>query len=452
MKKVLLLVLAGAMSISTFAQKGIEDGSKFGHGEDSVRCRQNLSLYSTYAKQNDYNTALEFWEICYNECPASSINIYIDGAKIRTWQMKREKDPAKKMEYFNLLMEVYDQRIKYFSDYRKAPRPAVLGRKAVDYFTLHPDGENSDKKPAYEWLKICIDESPIQQFNPAYSPYFMIASRAMLEDPAHKEQFFNDYLHVSELLDSKIAMTPDSIGKAKIRAYKKDIDDILVSSGVADCMTMENMFAPELEANKANLDWLKKVVGLFKRVKCTDTDVYFKASQYMHELQPTSESAEGCAYMCLKKEDYKQAAEYLQEAISMESDNDKKADYEYLTATVLMAAKKYSEARSHALKAADLRGGYGEPYVLIAKMYAHSVDDFKDPVTKRAVYWVAVDKLEKAKKVDPSLAESCNDLIKKYKEQFPNTEDVFMHPEVNEGSSYRVQGWINESTIVRSKK
>ncbi len=453
MKKVFaMLGIVICCSATAFAQKGIEDGSKYGHGEDSVRCIQNLSLYQTYAKQGDYASALEFWTIAYTECPAASINLYIEGAKIRTWQLKNATDPAKKMEYFNDLMQVYDQRIQYFGDYVRAPRPFVYGRKAVDYFTLHPDGENSDKKPAYEWLTICVNESSVRQFNAAYAPYFMMASMAMLEDPTHQEQFINDYLKIMDILSQKAALARTDAEKDKLASYENDVNDVFVSSGVADCLTLHNVFAKDLEANKENLAWLNKVVDLFKRVKCTDTDIYFEASQYAHQLNPTPESAEGCAYMCIKKEEYRQAASYLAEAIAMTEDNNQKAEYEYLSASALFAGKLYSDARKHALAAASLKEGYGEPYVLIAKMYANSVDLFEDAVIRRLVYCAAVDKLEKAKSVDASLAEECNSLIAKYKEQYPRSEDVFMNPNVDEGRAYTLGGWINERTIVRVRR
>lgn len=452
MKKFFVVFSVMMLSLTAFAQKGVEDGSKYGHGEDSVRCIQNLSLYQTYAKQGDYATALEFWTIAYTECPAASINLYIEGAKIRTWQLKREKDPAKKMEYFNALMQVYDQRIQYFGDYVRAPRPFVYGRKAVDYFTLHPDGENSDKKPAYEWLTICINECSVRQFNAAYAPYFILASKAMLENPEHKTQFINDYLKVMDVMDQKIALAKTDAEKEKLAAYESDINDVFVSSGVADCTTLQEIFAADLEANKANLEWLNKVVDLFKRVKCTDTEVYFAASQYSHQLNPTPESAEGCAYMCIKKEEYGKAAEYLNEAIAMTDDNNKKSEYEFLAATALFAGKQYAEARKHALAAASYKEGYAEPYVMIAKMYANSVDQFDDQVIRRLVYCAAVDKLEKAKSIDPAVAEECNDLIAKYKEQYPRSEDVFMNPNVDEGKPYTLGGWINERTIVRVKR
>ena len=452
MKKFFVVFSVMMLSFAAFAQKGVEDGSKYGHGEDSVRCIQNLSLYQTYAKQGDYATALEFWTIAYTECPAASINLYIEGAKIRTWQLKREKDPAKKMEYFNALMQVYDQRIQYFGDYVRAPRPFVYGRKAVDYFTLHPDGENSDKKPAYEWLTICINECSVRQFNAAYAPYFILASKAMLENPEHNTQFINDYLKVMDVMDQKIALAKTDAEKEKLAAYESDINDVFVSSGVADCTTLQEIFAADLEANKTNLEWLNKVVDLFKRVKCTDTEVYFAASQYSHQLNPTPESAEGCAYMCIKKEEYSKAAEYLNEAIAMTDDNNKKSEYEFLAATALFAGKQYAEARKHALAAASYKEGYAEPYVMIAKMYANSVDQFDDQVIRRLVYCAAVDKLEKAKSIDPAVAEECNDLIAKYKEQYPRSEDVFMNPNVDEGKPYTLGGWINERTIVRVKR
>lgn len=452
MKKFFVVFSVMMLSFTAFAQKGVEDGSKYGHGEDSVRCIQNLSLYQTYAKQGDYATALEFWTIAYTECPAASINLYIEGAKIRTWQLKREKDPAKKMEYFNALMQVYDQRIQYFGDYVRAPRPFVYGRKAVDYFTLHPDGENSDKKPAYEWLTICINECSVRQFNAAYAPYFILASKAMLDNPEHKTQFINDYLKVMDVMDQKIALAKTDAEKEKLAAYESDINDVFVSSGVADCTTLQEIFAADLEANKTNLEWLNKVVDLFKRVKCTDTEVYFAASQYSHQLNPTPESAEGCAYMCIKKEEYSKAAEYLNEAIAMTDDNNKKSEYEFLAATALFAGKQYAEARKHALAAASYKEGYAEPYVMIAKMYANSVDQFDDQVIRRLVYCAAVDKLEKAKSIDPAVAEECNDLIAKYKEQYPRSEDVFMNPNVDEGKPYTLGGWINERTIVRVKR
>ena len=74
MKRFIIAISVMMLSVSAFAQKGVEDGSKYGHGEDSIRCIQNLSLYQTYAKQGDYATALEFWTIAYTDSDNKSFH------------------------------------------------------------------------------------------------------------------------------------------------------------------------------------------------------------------------------------------------------------------------------------------------------------------------------------------------------------------------------------------
>ena len=52
--------------------------------------------------------------------------------------------------------------------------------------------------------------------------------------------------------------------------------------------------------------------------------------------------------------------------------------------------------------------------------------------------------------MDPDLASIANDRIKAYSQYFPDTEMVFFFG-FNVGDSYKLGGWINESTTVRTK-
>lgn len=57
--KMKMFTMLCALSLGTtaaFAQKGVEDGSRFGHGEDSLRCLQNISIYSEYVKTDNLRT------------------------------------------------------------------------------------------------------------------------------------------------------------------------------------------------------------------------------------------------------------------------------------------------------------------------------------------------------------------------------------------------------------
>jgi hypothetical protein len=103
------------------------------------------------------------------------------------------------------------------------------------------------------------------------------------------------------------------------------------------------------------------------------------------------------------------------------------------------------------LEAIRLNPNYGAPYMLIGNMYAATAASVypDDPVLRKTVYYAAVDKFQKARQVDPSVAENANKFISTYSQYFPTKEEVFMHPNLNEGQPFTVGGWIGERTTVR---
>ena len=66
----------------------------------------------------------------------------------------------------------------------------------------------------------------------------------------------------------------------------------------------------------------------------------------------------------------------------------------------------------------------------------------------RCAYFAVIDKLEQAKRMDPSVAERANDLISQYKKQTPQVEDLFMLG-IKAGDKVEIKGWINETVTVR---
>jgi len=117
-----------------------------------------------------------------------------------------------------------------------------------------------------------------------------------------------------------------------------------------------------------------------------------------------------------------------------------------------LSEKKYQEVKSVSLKAIALKPDCGTAYILIGKAYAASASSYgKNAFEHSTVYWAAVDKFVKAKRVDPSVAEEANNLISIYSAHFPNKEDIFMQPEVDLGGTYKIGGCINETTKVRER-
>ena len=155
--KVLLIAAACSMgALGAYAQKGVDNGTQFGSGEDSIRCITNISLFVPYAKAGNFKDAYDFWKIVYDECPAATKDIYLHGVKIMAWKIANEKDPAKKAALIDDLMGVYDKRVKYFGDDKRYGKDWIVSRKAQDY--IQQMGDKADYNKLYNWLGEIINE------------------------------------------------------------------------------------------------------------------------------------------------------------------------------------------------------------------------------------------------------------------------------------------------------
>ncbi|MDR0815474.1 MAG: hypothetical protein LBN37_06965 [Bacteroidales bacterium] len=149
------------------------------------------------------------------------------------------------------------------------------------------------------------------------------------------------------------------------------------------------------------------------------------------------------------KGNFNQSLEYLDAAIKNETNSIDKANYVCMRGIILSSKfNKYPDAKKCALDAARLRPNWGEPYVLLANVYAQGPKCGDDDFEKAQVYWVVVDKLIKAKTVDPNYAERVNGSIKSYSKYFPKKEEAFFR-NINEGTSVSIECWINETTKAR---
>ena len=451
--KVLLLALGCTMgTFGAYAQKGVDNGTKFGSGEDSVRCITNISLFVPYAKAGNFKDAYEFWKIVYDECPASTKDVYQYGVRIMGWKIAQEKDAAKKKALIDDLMAVYDKRVKYFGNDKRYGKDWIVSRKVQDYFAQ--TGENADYNLAYGWLKEIVNEKGENCEALGLSLFAFSSMKKMVADPNFKEQYIQDYLVASNGLDAQIKAAQAANNKKEednLTAYKSGVDGQFAYSGAADCETLQNLYAAKIEENKDNLDYLKETVSLLRRMRCQEIDAYFAASSYAYKLEPSAEAAVGMAKQAVKQKDFETALKYFEEAANLETDEATKADDYYSMALLSFEQNGYSKARQYCQKAIEINPNYGAAYLLIGKMYASTAKSVYpgDGVLARAVYYAALDKFEKGKQVDPSVAEEANSLISSYRAHLPSTEEIFMHPDLEKGKAFTIGGWIGERTTVR---
>ena len=449
--KIATLLIAGLLFTgSVFAQKGVEDGSKYGHGEDSLRCLENLSLYYEYYKQKNYAEAFPKWEIAFNECPASNKNLYSHGERIVEGLYKKEKDAAKKAEYYDLLMKVYDQRAKYFGSDRKYPTAYIMGKKAITMLRYNRNNPEVIKE-AQPLLEDGFKQLGAKTQPPALLTY-MANSVAMYKmDALSGEKLVEVYTNVTTTLGKQKDATKEA-NKPKLQEVINQVEGLFAQSGAANCETLAEIFGPQLAEHTTDLDWLKRVNRLLVKGDCDESELFYQSSEYLHNIEPSASSAFGLSHMYMKTGDTDKAVEFLNEAITLEEDPTSKAKYHNTLGLIYMSKKQYSQTRAEARKAIALRGDWGAPYILIGKAYAAGATSYgSKEFEKKTVYWAAVDQFVKAKSVDAEAVAEANENIALYSQYFPNTEEIFFQG-LKVGDSYKVEGWIGVTTTVRAKK
>ncbi|MCQ2351413.1 MAG: hypothetical protein MJ003_05495 [Paludibacteraceae bacterium] len=457
MKNLRIALFLGALLTtvtSAYAVKAIEDGSKFGTGEDSIRCLEQVSLFNSYYKAKLYAEAFDSYKIVSSECPqANGRTLYANGAIVIKNKINNETDKAKKQELFKILMDCYEKRITYFGNDKKYPESYIRGRQAMDYVEL--SGDPDYLNVVLPWLTMSVKERGSASEAAVVDTYFRMLEKQYQTNPEkYKEGFINEFLNVVRLLEGSIVLGDDKT-KAAYKTSLQNVNSVFVKSGAADCGTLDGVFASKVEANNNNVVDLTAVIKLYKSAGCTESDVYFMASSKAHKLNPTSETAAGCGYQAVKKEEYAQAIDFFNEAVSLldsGSDNDSiRYEYQYVIAGVYMVQGKYSDAKAAALKAIQYNPNSGDPYILLAQMYADAKHNPypDDKILAKTVYWAAVDKLEKAKSIDSDCAERAQALINQYRKYYPSKEDVFFKPELKVGETFHIGGWINESVRCR---
>ncbi len=431
MKKLALIITGLVISLASFAQ------GKYGATpEDSVKCIESL-IYKDYLKA-DPKLAHSLWRVAYKTCPQSQKTLYINGVKIYEGLAKKagkEKNNELKELYLDTMFSIYDQRIEMFGQ-----KCFVLGYKGQSML-VH---RTSKKQETFDILNESVEGCGNKSQSGTLVALMFATINLEKEGKKTKEE-------VVEMFEKLSAICAANAGGKKAEKYAKAQEKIQnVSSPYLSCDVLVPLAEKNFEANKENVDWLRRAVKLLKAKKCYESDIFSKIAEAYFKLEPSAEGAEGMGKLFLAKKDYDKAVDFFKKAIEMAETDEEKAQYNLSVAEAYLYAKSYSSAKSYALKALSHKT-WGEPYIVIGDAYMYSASSCDDgKLGKYGAYWAAVDKYSKAKSVDGSVAGEASKKIARASANYPLTKDAFFHS-VKNGDSYKCACWIGETTTVRTK-
>ena len=444
------LVMISFIFVSISSSIVAQDTADSKYGSDPGECKKNISIYSEFYKQwkkDGYkseiiNDVIGPWSEAYKNCPKSTKNLYLHGEKIyKEYYIKNEKDKATRDQHIDSLMSLYDKRIEFFGK-----KGYVLDKKGRDLYRYRP----AAYEEVFHILKEAVSINDAKSTSNAIVYYFRTAEKLAANSKIEISELVSIFDQTIKICDANILKNAEKNKvKAKWESTKGNVE--LTFQPWATCDVLVPMFEKKFAANPDDIDLLKKITQTLDSKDCTESPLFFSATEKLNKLDPSAKASYLMGKMMMsKKKDYNSAIKYFKSAISLyEEDAPKEAAY-LMTAVAYSQLKQYSSARAYARKALGINPRNGKAFIIIGDAYASSKAACVDKeLPSGAIYWIAVDYYQKARAVDSSIASMANSKISGLKPHFPNTERTFFFG-LTKGDKVKIKCWINETTTVRT--
>ncbi len=177
----------------------------------------------------------------------------------------------------------------------------------------------------------------------------------------------------------------------------------------------------------------------------------------LYKLDPSFVNTERMGDNFESKGDYKNAIKYYSEALGKAKTDAEKSDVYLKMVDNYINTSDLKTAREFARKTLAIDSKSSKAYLAIARIYAQAVSICGTNLERedKVVYWLAMDYVEKAKSVDPSVAGFADQQLKSFKTAAPDAEAKFFKA-WKDGQRIRVDaslkacyGWIGEETTIR---
>ena len=423
------LIAAGAAFAFSAAPAAAQEPS-----EDDVR--MNYSLYYEAYKNDDFAFALPYLNWMLENAPLYPQNDdrNFDRA-YRAYKALAEaqEDDAAKRAYADSAMTVLGTMVTTLEDNSvEADRYGTAIRRGNLYRDFYGDSSVAEQCAAYReafdmkpedtddyyinFTLGCVLRESAETNDADALITFYDEALVHLDDPAYAQTLIEPYLDPEVKMENLLAKYDDPA----VTLTDEQIEELFGLAVQFDRKGIITELAPRMAE-------LKPTVGLLRQLAGIAAD---------------SGDDEGAILR------YEQALELSDATEDPAKKSDQKRDIYYAMATMANNKGQSASARNYAKKALQYESGHAPSLYLIGLVYAAAAK--YDSVDAKAPLWVAVDYFNRAAGGDGQAASAARQAAGRYRAYFPTREDLFFL-DIQEGQSYKVGGWINETTTVRVK-
>tara|TARA_R110000868_G_scaffold408293_5_gene691004 strand:- start:33827 stop:35164 length:1338 start_codon:yes stop_codon:yes gene_type:complete len=442
-----LATIIGILFVSTSLAKAQDDCNP--NPPDGMQEIAAFSIFQGNYSNGDYPFSLRYgrWMLCKKPTeiegiPAGRFKLesqYSKFIKMYTEIGKSKQNPSEKEAYIDTALALFEESFELFAstEEEKFELYQRRGRFFLENYSSIPDG----LQKAYSDFESMFELDPERTTNLASGYYIKVTLDNMVSKDRKEDvirvietatpfasdailSFFDEKLQ-------KVFNTPEekeTYYKGKLEVNPSDLESL---QGLADALE---------DQNKQN-----ELIGVMRKI---------------HKLAPTFDSALKLADIEKGNAKYQEAAKFYKEALQKATTDKDKKEINIDLADVYSSMEQLQNAKSNINAALKIDPNYGLAYIKMAAIYAQAVtscaDGRKLEAKDKVVYWVVVDLLNKAKRVDTSVTNTVNSQLSSFEAVTPSTEDKFFTLGYEDGQSVKVDGslmscysWINETTTVR---
>ncbi len=408
--------------------------------EDRKTAEEKYVLYTDKFNLGNYKDADPPLTWLLKNAPDLNPSIYINGAKIFESLADAEKDPAKKKEYADSCLLMYDLRIKYFDE-----EAYVLNRKAFYAYKYKYD-DKSYSQQLYDLFHKAFELNKQDFLDNNLVAYMDVIRRYKLNGgKISDENVLNIYDSLTDIIDYKIKQAT-SQGKSVdfLNTSLDQINQLLTTIINVSCDFIDKNLLPKLESDTTDLKMAKNIFKLAFAEKCMDSKAFLESAIIVQKGDPQYGMAKLIGDRYFIKEDFNKALKYYDEALSLTDENTKKAELFLKEADIYTRLNDKPTARDKAEMCTKEDPSKSECYTVIGNLYFNSFNECKqneNPVADRAVYIAAYEMYKKAGNKE-GMANA--------KAQFPSNEDIFTY-NLHVGDPIKVGCWINEVVTIQKR-
>lgn len=412
-------------------------------------------LYKDYFGLGKYKEALPLWRQAYTLAPGSNGRVkshFDDGVTLYADLISKSTDRDLQQKYMDTINQIYAKRELCFpvdADY--------YGQKGFDYYYKLKD--YVDEQTIYDIFKKSIDMSPDKVPYFIINPFTKVLYDKVNAGTADNKEASSYAIKMTNAVKNGLATCKGAACDSWniINEYAPDLLGSLEGvDGFYDCNYYTDKYFAAFQSSPEDCEVINTALSRMLRGGCDENGENITLIKQAKEdkcfTPPPPPGLLRQAYDAYQAGNYTLAVQLFNQYVIENDDPEKQAKYTLLIAKIYYGdIKNYPKSREYAKKAANYKSGWGEPFILIGKLYASS-----GPLCgpgrgwdSQIVTWPAIDMFQYAKKIDPAVAVEANKWINTYSKYMPNKEDIFIRS-IKAGSTYRVPCWIQENTIVRT--